>query len=1148
MKRIDTTLRLSASDLANHLGCRHLTGLDRAAAEGRATPPRRDDPARALLEQRGFAHEAAYVDHLRAQGRTVTSLVVPKDDHVAGAPAAAFERTVAAMREGADVIVQPTLTSNRWLGRADVFLRVDRPSRLGSYSYEVVDTKLARETRAGTILQLCLYSEVVGSIQDLRPERMHVVAPGRGFAPETFRVQDYEAYYRLVKGRLETTIDAPLPAPGAPAPAATYPDPVPQCDICRWWPDCDRRRRADDHLCLVAGISKLQTREIQSWGVPTLDGLAEVPLPLERAPRRGSRLSYVRVREQARVQKAGRMQGGPVHELLPREPGRGLALLPAPSPGDLFFDVEGDPFVDDGGIEYLLGWAAADGGEYRGLWAFTRTEERTAFEAFVDAVLERWQRWPDLHIYHYTPYDPSALKRMMSRYATRETDIDRMLRGELFVDLHAVVRQSLRASVEKYSIKDLEPFFGFARNTPLPEASAARRAIERALELSAAECVTAQHRDTVESYNRDDCLSALRLRNWLEELRGQVIAAGEVIERPAPPAPEPEEESEVTKRDARFQALAARLTQDIPADPAARTPEQQATWMLAQVLQWHRREDKVKWWEFFRLSGLDEEQLLDEKDAIAGLEFVEDLGRLDKSIAHRYRFPRQGTSIRVGDEMHAPNEEKSKFGSVVAIDLVAGTVDIKKSKTLANVHPRSLFEHKQFRTASIADALFRMGEWVAEHGIDTPGPYRAGRDLLLQHRPRLAAGSPGLFVDGESTVDAARRLGAELTEGVLPIQGPPGTGKTYTGARMIVSLARAGRKVGVTAVSHKVIRNLLDEVARAAAKDGVTLGIVQKIGTEHDLGDARVRELEDKVADAALADPTVQVVGGTQWLWSAAAQHECVDVLFVDEAGQMSLANVLAASQGAKSLVLLGDPQQLEQPQQATHPEGSHVSALEHLLAGHATLPADRGLFLNETWRLHPGLCAFTSAVFYEARLESRAGLDRQIIAGPTRFAGAGLWCVAVEHEGNQSAAPEEVDAVVGLVAELTSPGVTWTGAEGAPAPITLNDILIVAPFNAQVADLQIRLPGARVGTVDRFQGQEAAVVIYSMTSSSPEDAPRGMEFLYSLTRLNVATSRARCATILVANPSLFEPDCRTPRQMQLANAFCRYLEMARPG
>jgi uncharacterized protein len=262
----------------------------------------------------------------------------------------------------------------------------------------------------------------------------------------------------------------------------------------------------------------------------------------------------------------------------------------------------------------------------------------------------------------------------------------------------------------------------------------------------------------------------------------------------------------------------------------------------------------------------------------------------------------------------------------------------------------------------------------------------------------------------------------------------------------------------------------------------------------------------------------------------------------------MSLANVLAVAQSARSLVLLGDPQQLEQPQRGSHPDGTDVSALEHLLGEHLTLPPDRGVFLGTTWRLHPAICAFTSELFYEGRLRSFETLRRQEILGDTAFGGAGLWHVPVEHEGNQNASHEEVDAVASLVAELTDGGTSWRDKEGVVRRVDLRDILVVAPYNAQVAALLERLPsGARVGTVDKFQGQEAPIVIYSMATSSPEEAPRGMEFLYSLSRLNVATSRARCACILVANPRLFEPECRTPRQMKLANAFCRYLEMAHP-
>jgi len=255
---------------------------------------------------------------------------------------------------------------------------------------------------------------------------------------------------------------------------------------------------------------------------------------------------------------------------------------------------------------------------------------------------------------------------------------------------------------------------------------------------------------------------------------------------------------------------------------------------------------------------------------------------------------------------------------------------------------------------------------------------------------------------------------------------------------------------------------------------------------------------------------------------------------------------VLAVSQAAKSIVLLGDPQQLDQPQKGVHPPGAEVSALAHLLNGKATIDKDQGLFLGESWRLHPDICKFTSELFYDNRLESRAENENQRLNSRSKLDGTGLRFFSVEHTGNQSESPEEAARIAELFDRLLGTDATWTNKERETGKLTLNDILVVAPYNAQVAALAELLPeGARVGTVDKFQGQQAPVVLYSMTTSTPEDAPRGMEFLYSSNRLNVATSRAQCLTVLVASPALFEVQCKTPRQMELANAFCRYLEMS---
>ncbi len=448
-----------------------------------------------------------------------------------------------------------------------------------------------------------------------------------------------------------------------------------------------------------------------------------------------------------------------------------------------------------------------------------------------------------------------------------------------------------------------------------------------------------------------------------------------------------------------------------------------------------------------------------------------------------------------------------------------------------------------------ADSLFRTGEWVRDHGLDQRGRVRAALDLLLRRYPNLTAGETIAALQGEETKATACRIAAALQDSVFAIQGPPGTGKTYTGARMICRLVQAGKKVGITALSHKVIRKLLDEVILAGSEDGIPgVRCMQRITSiaAEDVSPEIAIARDNETALDALRTGKANVVGGTSWLWAAEESFEVVDALFVDEAGQMALADVIAASQATRSLFLIGDPQQLQRPLQGSHPDGAEKSALEHLIRQQKTISPDMGMLLPDTRRMHPNVCEFTSTVFYENKLTAHRVTYPQVLKGHPWLIAQGLYFVPVAHEGNRNSSPEEIEVIAKIVEGLLQPGVAWFRSAGNSRPIELKDILIVAPYNAQVSDLLARLPsGAHVGTVDKFQGQEAPVVIYSLTTSSPEDAPRGMEFLYSLNRLNVATSRAMSNVILVGSPRLFEPECRNPRQIQLANALCWYLEKA---
>jgi uncharacterized protein len=1135
MRVISGTLRLSASDLSNHLSCRYLTSIDLGVSKGLHRASTWHSPDAWVLQQRGLAHENTYIEHLKIQGVSIVDLRDVTNEEEASA------RTLEAMQKGSEVIIQGVLSEGRWFGRADVLRRVHHPSSLGPWSYEVYDCKLALITKAATILQLSFYSDLLGIIQGQAPSLMHVVPPSDNFIVESHRFLDYAAYYRHVKRRLEIAVEHPN------GNVPDYPEPREHCPICRWWWECDAQRRKDDHLSLVAGISSLQRKQLTIWNLQTVTDLAVLPIPLQQSPDRASKESYINVREQARVQIEGRTTGKPVHEILTIDQEHGFSRLPEPSIGDVFFDLEADPFVGRGGREYLFGCVYDAGGDvpiYERRWAMTTEEERQAFEWFVDLVIERWAKYPAMHVFHFTGYEPGALKRLMGRHATREDEIDRMLRAGLLVDLHTVLKRSARASVEQYSLKALEVFHGFERKIPLEDARTSMRELQHWLELESTVQLDEKVRDAVALYNADDCLSTRSLRDWLEREREAKVKSGVNIPRPTSlvgAAPD-----KVTERQQRAAALAVSLRDGIPAEVETRTEEQKARWLMADLLDWHRREAKADWWEFYRLRDLSDEDLLNERSALSSLKFVERLAILRNIPIDRYTYEKQETDVRSGKELCSKGEN---LGEVIEIDQIARRIDIKKTKKTADIHPNAVYmKDIGPGTDVLADSLYRIGSWISSNGMDAQGPYQAARDMLLRRPPRLHKEAP-LAISGEPTLEAAKRVGCLLDRSVLAIQGPPGAGKTYTGARMICELVRQGKKVGITATTHKVIGNLLSMVVECANETGLNhLKCVRKTNKEEKPKEdpPHIKStVENKETRAAFLDGA-HVLAGTQWLWAQEDYHEAVDVLFVDEAGQMALANVLAVSHCAKSVVLLGDPQQLDQPLRGSHPEGADLSGLEHLLAGERTIATHKGLFLGKTWRLHPALCLFTSEAFYDGRLNSRDGLENQTIEGHPWLHKSGLLFVPVTHEGNQNTSPEEVEAVVKLVDSFMTSKVSWVNDLGDKRPILLSDILVVAPYNAQVAELRAKIPNGRIGTVDKFQGQQAPVVVYSLTTSSPEDAPRGMEFIYSLNRLNVATSRAQAVVIVVASPRLLEPECRSPRQMQLANALCRYVELAR--
>ena len=1100
MQRIDGRLVLSPTDLTKHLACPHVTTLDLAALDdsARGGPAhggaKAADDALNLVFSKGTDHERAYLQRLRQAGPVV--IEIPTRYDLAGR-IVAEQQTLAAMRAGVDVIYQATFYDGRWGGQADFLLRTDRPSDLGEWSYDIADTKLARRLKVPALLQMATYAERLAVLQGVHPEFLTVVT-GDG-VEHPWRLADVASYARRARSRLRHAVEAMT---------ATQPVPVAHCSQCRWSTRCGDLWEASDDLSLVAGMRKDHRQTLVAAGISTVADLGRSdPADL---PRTIGRPSRERLTQQARLQMVERTTGAPAYDLLLPVVGKGLLGLPTPSPGDVYLDFEGDPFAHGGaGREYLAGLWDRDG-TFTSWWAHAFEPEQTLTEQLIDDLIGRLKADPDMHIYHYAAYEQTALKRLTGRHGTRETELDTLLRGERFVDLYAVVRGGIRISKGSYSIKKLEDFYwGHTRSagSAAEVADAMTSVVEYERFLVEGDTAIL---DSIEAYNRDDVRSTHDLHAWLELRRDELETVHGAQVRP-----------EVKDGAASDEASAAEQAE---AELAERL-RQAGQPLLAGLLGWHRREDRPKWWEFFRVEDLDDEMLVEDGSTIGGLSAPVQVGEVKASSLWRYDFEPQECKLSVGNRAIDVNEPHAPLGTVVELDPVAGYIVLKRSKKLAPAQARGFGPDGPINVKVLQASIARVGTQVLA------GESPLGRAILERQVPaqlRVHA--------GESPSELVVRVGRTLSGQVLAVQGPPGSGKTTTGAALIRALLDDGLKVGVTALSHKVINNLLTKVNRPA---------LQKWDEQEDAGPDPITIVgtNDAVV-AALSTGTANLVGGTAWVWAREDMQDLVDVLVIDEAGQFSLANAVAVSSAARSMVLLGDPQQLTQPTQAVHPDGAGISALDHLLDGHDTIPADRGVFLDKTYRMHPAITAFVSQTSYDGRLASAEGLDTQRVHATGALSGSGLRWLPMAHEGNASASEEEAAMVAALTNDLCRG--TWFDDKGAEHRLTLDDVLVVAPYNRHVARLIDKLPkGARVGTVDKFQGQQAPVVIYSMASSSAADAPRGVDFLYDLHRLNVAVSRAKALTCIVASPELLDAEVHTPEQLRAVNALCHYVEAA---
>ncbi len=1156
----DDGVVISPSDLGAAAQCEF--GLLRAfdAVLGRGPQPvTPDDALLARTAALGNAHEQRVLRELR-RDRAVAGITRPA--HSRAAYEAAAADTLTALRASADVVYQGAFFDGRLLGFADFLVRENG-------EWVVCDTKLARSAKVTALLQIAAYADALtaAGVPTARHARLIL---GDGHTVD-YSLHDILPVYRARRARLESILAVHRSGTG---PVAWGDERWTACGRC---PECVAELERTSDVLLVAGLRQSHRAALRAAGVHTVAGLASRTEPVAGlSPGRLARL-----RAQATLQQDQDLSGLVSAEVHSPE---ALAVLPDRSPGDVFFDFEGDPLwsepgSSDWGLEYLFGVVepSVDGAEpvYRPFLAHDRAEERTALVDFLAYLAQRRGRWPDMHVYHYAAYERAALLRLAVRHGIGEAEVDALLRDGVLVDLYAVVRSAVRVSQRSYSLKKLEPLY-MGDRLRAGDVTTAGDSIVAYHEFSQSE-IEGRHDEAQQrlaeilDYNAYDCRSTLRLRDWLLDRATEhgVVTGAAATDPSAPPDP-PEAPHPVET------GLRALLP---PTGSRPRTADEQAIAMLAATVQYNRREHKPFWWGHFdRLrSAVDDwARTVDVFHVEAGaVERDWAKGGRQRSFRRRLRllghFPGGGsvgaqsrlTAIYDAPLPHGPMplpghlRVASERVLVVARTSSADGDELVVEETLPTgvpphtCLPVALAPSAPPRTAALDEALDELGQGV----IDTGGRMwpQPGLDLLRRVPPRLCSG-PDLPAVGDGPnrwVDVVTAAVLDLDRSYLGVQGPPGTGKTYVAAHVLTRLVLDhGWKVGVVAQAHAAVENVLD----ACVKAGLPPSLIAKNAAHPDRPRRWTEIGKDDVASwcaERVADRTGYVIGGTAWdlTNTKRVRRGQLDLVVVDEAGQFSLAATVACSVAGTRLLLLGDPQQLPHVSQGTHPEPVHRSALGWLLDGEPVIPDAYGYFLPTTWRMHPALAERVSALSYAGRLRAHEHVTAaRLLEGVE----PGLHVLTVPHRDNSTESVEEAAEVVRLVRDLL--GRRWHDPDaGGDRLLAASDIRVVTPYNAQVTRIATALAGAgldevAVGTVDRFQGQEAPVVILSMAASAAGDVSRGVGFLLSRNRLTVSVSRGQWAAYIVRSDVLTDFTPRTPQELIALGAFIGLCGPPSPG
>lgn len=1147
MRLIDKKWILSPRDLIAELECNHRLNLEWSAITGLIEKPQEEnDAALQLIIDNGIAHEKRLVEKHRKLGSLLS--INDPGPNIDGIKKA-LEETIKATEDGIEVIHQAVLFTGDFLGYADflVLLKDEtgkgKKDEQGRFIYEPVDAKSARIAKRAAVLQVASYARAIVTLGLATPPKVHLwLAGDNEWSAATADLIDLaEEFEKRARTRITEYKGMNNPNWAAPREA---------CTRCRWKEHCATGRVTDRDLSLIYGIRSTTRQTLIDGGIKTIDQMSIATEDQRKALKKNvSKETFEKLREQSKLQIKGEGLETPIFEVKDPE---SLRVIPASSEGDIWFDMEGDPYSANGeGLEYMFGYVIKEKGKevFKTFEAPTKSDEKKAFAEFIAFVLERRKKYPDLHIYHYAAYEPSTILRLSQKYGIYENEIDDLKRQGVFVDLLSVVRKSLRFSTDSLSIKSIEKVF-FPNNRNNEVGTAMESVIQ--FNLAALDLLNGDKKafdeklKAIRDYNEVDCRSLKSLDTWLrQKAEEHGIELLPVYAREV-------EEVQVIQEE-------VELMEGISDDRDKRTEEHQGTALLSSAVSYHRREDKPTWWNIFDKAEKD----LDELEAFDDVILFDEISASDWSQIPPQRTMHRYTAIKTtasgdlrhifdkGDRPHLLYEIEHERMMQVAgstrsllsalIDKVeedALVIDETRKSTIPTWEelPIAILPEGPVDASKIADVIrTELAQRVitARKSGNNPFPEEAWADILLRKPPRQRTNA---LPNSNSPIQDITKALLDSDSSYIAVQGPPGTGKTYVGARVIANLIKNHNwRVGVVAQSHAVVENLLNSIQ----KHDPTIQIAKSCKQATN----RPTYHQDKVAPWANTQTSGYVVGGTAWTYaSKEIRNLNLDLLVVDEAGQFSLANTIASISCANTALLLGDPQQLPQVSQGSHPEPVNESALQHLLGDAKTMPPNMGYFLETSYRLHPLLAKKVSCLQYEDRLHSDPRCERRNLEGIN----PGLHVMTLNHEGNTTLSIEEGEAILEKVKATLGKNWIDTDKDGNPLPprkIKEDDILIVTAYNAQVKLLKSLMNKngfhrIAIGTFDKFQGREAPIVLVSMATSTAEDLPRGIEFLLSPNRLNVAVSRAQWACYLYRSSNLSVMEPLTPEGMVMLGKF----------